>query len=106
MGRLLPTSGKYIDLLHHSMERSGARLLIYGTPPEEKETFLTDSLIAVYTRLFDQAEKSRFRFAQPAAACQNGPAAALLCHIGNSEGRKNGESGALSLQTIHPGRRY
>ncbi|MDP4213198.1 MAG: DUF4838 domain-containing protein [Bacteroidota bacterium] len=48
----------YIDLLHDQMEKSGVKLGIYQTPVEEKETFLSDSLIRIYTELFNQAEKA------------------------------------------------
>ncbi len=49
---------EYIDLLHNKMTQSGGKLIIYGTPVEEKETFLSDSLITVYNQLFDRAEKA------------------------------------------------
>jgi Arc/MetJ-type ribon-helix-helix transcriptional regulator len=49
---------KYIDLLYNKMKQSGAKLTIGGTPVDEKETFLSDSLITVYNKLFDQAEKA------------------------------------------------
>lgn len=50
---------KYIDLLHdNNMEQSGYKLSIFGKPVMEKETFLSDSLIKVYNKLFDQAEKA------------------------------------------------
>jgi hypothetical protein len=49
---------EYIDLLHEKMAQSGEKLIIYGTPVEEKETFLTDSLVTVYNQIFDRAEKA------------------------------------------------
>ncbi len=49
---------EYINLLQNEMVRSGAKLSIYGSPAEEKGTFLSDSLITVYNKLFDQAEKA------------------------------------------------
>jgi len=49
---------EYIDLLHERMSKSGEKLIIYGTPVEEKETFLSDSLITVYNKIFDRAEKA------------------------------------------------
>ena len=54
---------EYINLLENEMKQSGAKLLIFGGPIVEeqlpqKETFLSDSLIAVYNTLFDRAEKS------------------------------------------------
>jgi hypothetical protein len=50
---------EYIDLLHdNNMEQSGYKLSIFGKPVMEKESFLSDSLITVYNKLFDQAEKA------------------------------------------------
>jgi hypothetical protein len=49
---------EYIDLLQEKMAQSGEKLIIYGTPVEEKETFLADSLITVYNKIFDRAEKA------------------------------------------------
>jgi|WetSurMetagenome_2_1015567.scaffolds.fasta_scaffold00667_11 hypothetical protein len=49
---------EYIDLLHNEMAQSGEKLMIYGTPVEEKETFLSDSLITEYNKIFDRAEKA------------------------------------------------
>ncbi|MEO5997744.1 MAG: DUF4838 domain-containing protein [Chitinophagaceae bacterium] len=48
----------YIDLLQNKMTASGAKLIIYATPVEEKETFLSDTLITTYNQLFDRAEKA------------------------------------------------
>ena len=49
---------EYIDLLHERMSKSGEKLIIYGTPVDEKESFLSDSLITVYNKIFDRAEKA------------------------------------------------
>jgi hypothetical protein len=49
---------EYIDLLQKSLTKSGERLMIYGTPVEEKNSFLTDSLITEYNKIFDRAEKA------------------------------------------------
>jgi hypothetical protein len=40
------------------MAQSGYKLSIFGKPVMEKESFLSDSLITVYNKLFDQAEKA------------------------------------------------
>ena len=49
---------KYIELLHeNNMSGSGIKLSIFGDPVQQKESFLSDSLIAIYTRLFDRAER-------------------------------------------------
>lgn len=50
---------EYIDILHNNnMEQSGYKLSIFGKPAMEKESFLSDSLVTVYNRLFNQAEKA------------------------------------------------
>jgi hypothetical protein len=49
---------EYIDLLHERMSKSGEKLIIYGTPVDEKETFLSDSLITAYNKIFDRAENA------------------------------------------------
>ena len=50
---------EYIDLLHdNNRAQSGIKLSIFGNPIQEKESFLSDSLITVYNQLFDRAEKS------------------------------------------------
>lgn len=49
---------EYIDLLHdNNMEQSGYKMSIFGKPVMEKETFLSDSLITIYNKLFDEAER-------------------------------------------------
>lgn len=49
----------YIDLLHDNNEaQSGYKMSIFGKPVQEKETFLSESLITKYNNLFDQAEKA------------------------------------------------
>jgi hypothetical protein len=49
---------EYSDLLQKMMIKSGEKLIIYGTPIEEKNIFLSDSLITVYNKIFDRAEKA------------------------------------------------
>jgi len=54
---------EYMDLLHNQMASSGSKLLIFGGPIvdgelPQKHTFLSDSLIAVYSGIFDRAEKA------------------------------------------------
>jgi hypothetical protein len=50
---------QYIDILHNNnMEESGYKMSIFGKPAQEKDTMLSDSLIAVYNKLFDDAEKA------------------------------------------------
>jgi hypothetical protein len=49
---------EYIDLLQKMLIKSGEKLSIYGTPVEEKNSFLTDSLITEYNKIFDRAEKA------------------------------------------------
>ena len=40
------------------MEQSGYKLSIFGKPVMEKESFLSDSLITIYNKLFDEAERN------------------------------------------------
>jgi hypothetical protein len=47
---------QYAEMLYSQMAKSKERLIIYGTPVQEKETFLSDSLLTVYNLLFDNAE--------------------------------------------------
>jgi hypothetical protein len=49
---------EYINLLHDKMEQSGAQLTIFGNPVQAKESFLSDSMITAYNRIFDRAEKA------------------------------------------------
>jgi hypothetical protein len=49
---------EYIDLLQKSLVKSGEKLEIYDTPVQEKNSFLTDSLITEYNKIFDRAEKA------------------------------------------------
>jgi hypothetical protein len=49
---------QYIDLITDKMEQSGDELLIFGSPVDAKDSYLSDSLITVYNQLFDRAEKA------------------------------------------------
>jgi len=49
---------EYADLLYNNMAKSNEKLIIYGTPVQEKLTFLSDSLVTEYNKLFDRAEKA------------------------------------------------
>ena len=49
---------EYNNLLHDELNKSGSKLIIYGTPVEEKESFLSYSLINRYSQIFDRAEKA------------------------------------------------
>lgn len=44
------------------MEQSGYKMSIFGKPVMEKESFLSDSLVTVYNKLFDEAEKAVSEF--------------------------------------------
>jgi hypothetical protein len=50
--------GEYNDLVQKMMIKSGKKLQIYDTPVQEKNSFLTDSLITEYGKIFDRAEKA------------------------------------------------
>jgi hypothetical protein len=47
---------EYMNLLHDQMEITQSSLSIFGKPADAKETFLSDSLITVYNKIFDHAE--------------------------------------------------
>jgi hypothetical protein len=49
---------EYIDLLQKSLAESGEKLIIYGTPMEEKNGFLSEKLIGEYNKIFDRAEQA------------------------------------------------
>lgn len=49
---------EYIDLLHDTMEQTGAALNIFGRPWDHRNTFLTEELIERYYRILDQAEEA------------------------------------------------
>lgn len=57
-GNAGPIIREYIDLLQASLLKSGEQLSIYGTPVQEKNSFLTDSLLTEYSKIFDRAEKA------------------------------------------------
>ena len=49
---------EYIELLHNSNESGkGVKMSIFASPVQEKESFLSENLIAEYNRIFDRAEK-------------------------------------------------
>jgi hypothetical protein len=49
---------EYIDLLHNSNQSGkGVKMSIFGSPAEDKESFLSEALIKRYNEIFDRAEK-------------------------------------------------
>jgi hypothetical protein len=57
-GAAAPVIKAYINLLHdNNQSNKGVKMSIFGSPVDDKETFLSESLIARYNELFDQAEK-------------------------------------------------
>ncbi|HRO44782.1 DUF4838 domain-containing protein [Agriterribacter sp.] len=49
---------EYIRLLHdNNQSGKGVKMSIFGSPVQEKESFLSEKLIAEYNRIFDRAEK-------------------------------------------------
>jgi hypothetical protein len=85
---------KYIDLLHdNNMEQSGYKLSIFGKPAMEKESFLSDSLLTVYNKLFDQAEKS---VADSPEILQRVKTARLPVYAGDCKRRKNRKTRCFS----------
>ncbi len=57
-GPASPWIGKYIGLLHDSLDASGGDLGIYGFPWDGFMTYLTPRLIEKYEKLFARAEKA------------------------------------------------
>ena len=55
-GAAAPYVRQYIDAMHDALERSGEDLSIYGYPYPSANGYLSDSMIARYVALFDQAE--------------------------------------------------
>ena len=49
---------QYIDLLHDTMEKTGAKLSIFGKPVQAKDSFLSDELLTAYNQIFDKAEQA------------------------------------------------
>jgi hypothetical protein len=50
---------EYIDILHkNNMSGTDFKLSIFGSPVLAKENYLSDSLITVYNKIFDHAEKA------------------------------------------------
>lgn len=49
---------EYIDLMHDTMEQTDAKLSIFGRPWDNRNTFLTEEMIAKYYAIFDEAEES------------------------------------------------
>ena len=49
---------EYIKLLHdNNQSGKSVKMSIFGSPVQEKESFLSENLIAEYNRIFDRAEK-------------------------------------------------
>jgi hypothetical protein len=50
---------QYLELLHdHNHSNKGRKLSIFGSPVQEKDSYLTPELIQVYNAIFDKAEKA------------------------------------------------
>lgn len=49
---------EYIDLMHDTMEKTDAKLSIFGRPWDNRNTFLTEEMIAKYYTIFDKAEEA------------------------------------------------
>lgn len=57
-GPAAPDIKEYIQLLHdNNQSGKGVKMSIFGSPVQEKESFLSENLIAGYNRIFDRAEK-------------------------------------------------
>jgi len=49
---------EYIDLMHDSMEKTGASLNIFGRPWDNRNTFLTEEMIKSYYSILNKAEEA------------------------------------------------
>jgi len=49
---------EYIDLMHDTMEETGASLSIFGRPWDQRNTFLTEEMIERYYSILDKAEEA------------------------------------------------
>ncbi len=57
-GIAAPEVKEYINLLHdNNQSGKGVKMSIFGSPKDDKETFLSEALIARYNAIFDRAEK-------------------------------------------------
>ena len=57
-GIAAPDVKEYINLLHdNNQSGKGVKMSIFGSPKQDKETFLSEALIARYNAIFDRAER-------------------------------------------------
>ncbi len=49
---------EYIDLMHDTMESTGATLSIFGRPWDQRNTFLTEEMIDKYYAILEKAQKA------------------------------------------------
>uniref|UniRef100_UPI0032171898 DUF4838 domain-containing protein n=1 Tax=uncultured Draconibacterium sp. TaxID=1573823 RepID=UPI0032171898 len=49
---------EYIDLMHDTMEQTGAKLSIFGRPWDNRNTFLTEEMIDKYYKILDNAAEA------------------------------------------------
>ena len=49
---------EYIDLMHDTMEETGASLSIFGRPWDNRDTFLSEEMIGRYYSILDRAEEA------------------------------------------------
>jgi len=57
-GIAAPEVKEYINLLHdNNQSGKGVKMSIFGSPKQDKETFLSEALIARYNAIFDRAER-------------------------------------------------
>ena len=49
---------EYIDLMHDTMEETGASLSIFGRPWDNRDTFLSEEMIGKYYSILDRAEEA------------------------------------------------
>lgn len=49
---------QYIDKMRESLLSSGFKLNIFGSPEDAKDAYLSEDMMNIYNRIFDQAEKA------------------------------------------------
>ena len=87
---------KYIELLHeNNMAKSGVKLSIFGNPVEQKESFLSDSLITIYNQLFDRAEKAVAKYPEQLFRVKSARLPIQYAMLEIAKNEKTGKGGAF-----------
>jgi hypothetical protein len=110
-GDAAPMIREYMSLLHKEMVKSGTKLLIFGGPvtadqplPQNK-SLLSDSLMTVYNRLFDRAEKAVSRSPELLDRVQTARMPIMYASLEIARAEKTGNRGAFIVgedNTLQP----